>query len=236
MRRRNPTTETPSGRTRATRMSVVTKRRGPLKSMAVIRAALVSQSDESGVLHLEMRNGDVIQIHFPHPLIGVVWASRQGIETMTVNGAHYGLQVVNDFRACVAQFAPDALVPPTTIAGVAYELERMWSQAYGFSEDAPDVKEMRRIAIGVLKLLRSPEARIFFTRTANLVETVNGIMSVADEVFDGFGIEGIDMRSRTRAVYVNTGDIYGRTLLFDYSYKDWHLTPAGDFIERNGDD
>lgn len=57
-----------------------------------------------------------------------------------------------------------------------------------------------------------------------------------NEVLGGYGAEALWGRRVTvpAAVYVNMGDTYITTLLFDYEKDTWYLTSWGDWIERNG--
>jgi hypothetical protein len=56
-----------------------------------------------------------------------------------------------------------------------------------------------------------------------------------NEVLEGYGTEAIFGASCTRpeAVYINLGDTYTTTLVYDYTRARWCLTSWGDWVERH---
>ena len=65
------------------------------------------------------------------------------------------------------------------------------------------------------------------------------IMTAANEIMDGSGLEVIRGRSidnysvDVQAVYVNTGDTYSTTLLLDNETGRYQVTTWGDWYEKN---
>lgn len=59
------------------------------------------------------------------------------------------------------------------------------------------------------------------------------IEKACDEIIGGYGTEAIWGASRETplAVYVNTGDTYNTTLLFNYASDTVRVTTVGDFVE-----
>jgi hypothetical protein len=58
------------------------------------------------------------------------------------------------------------------------------------------------------------------------------LMSCLDEVIRGDGVEVIEEDGRLLALYVNTGDTYSPTLLYNLKTRAVSLTTWGDFAER----
>jgi hypothetical protein len=55
-----------------------------------------------------------------------------------------------------------------------------------------------------------------------------------NEILDGFGVEAIwsdKSELEPRAIYINMGDTYNITLLYDCHSERWLITTYGDFIE-----
>lgn len=64
------------------------------------------------------------------------------------------------------------------------------------------------------------------------------ILLIANKVLNGHGVEYIRSKQDTFATsqgieYVNTGDTYDTTLIYDCRSKVFHLTSWGDIVERN---
>jgi hypothetical protein len=62
-------------------------------------------------------------------------------------------------------------------------------------------------------------------------------LTIADELLHGHGIERLAEdrgggSPRLHASYVNTGDTYGLTLLYDHCGAQFHFTTYGDWVER----
>ncbi len=54
-----------------------------------------------------------------------------------------------------------------------------------------------------------------------------------NEVLEGYGVEAIFKGGRyPEVVYINLGDTYTTTLVYDYSRERWYLTSWGDYVER----
>jgi hypothetical protein len=59
------------------------------------------------------------------------------------------------------------------------------------------------------------------------------VLPLVDKTLDGHGVEPIrDCNARCVAEYVNTGDTYCRTLIFDRLTNRFCIESMGDFIER----
>lgn len=54
-------------------------------------------------------------------------------------------------------------------------------------------------------------------------------------ILEGHGTEALWSESGTKpvAVYINMGDTYAVTLLYNYQTSTWSITSYGDFVERN---
>lgn len=58
------------------------------------------------------------------------------------------------------------------------------------------------------------------------------LLREADEVIDGFGVEAIrDGDGDVIAEYVNTGDTYNPTFVWDYGEEEMYYTSWGDWVE-----
>ena len=56
-----------------------------------------------------------------------------------------------------------------------------------------------------------------------------------NEILEGFGAEALftDSKMWPTIVYINMGDCYVTTLLYDYDKGNWYLTTYGDYIEND---
>lgn len=66
------------------------------------------------------------------------------------------------------------------------------------------------------------------------------VIDFADKVIGGYGVEAIRGNEHpggywfgSVAIYVNTGDTYSATVLFDTIKHRYYLTSFGDFVEKN---
>jgi len=62
------------------------------------------------------------------------------------------------------------------------------------------------------------------------------LMLALNEIIEGHGVEAIwgpESDTWPEAAYVNTGDCYNATLMYDYRDKRVRVTTVGDFVERN---
>jgi len=66
------------------------------------------------------------------------------------------------------------------------------------------------------------------------------IVEFADKVIGGYGVEAIRGSNHpggywhsTVAIYVNTGETYSATVLYDTVKDKFYLTSYGDFVEKN---
>jgi hypothetical protein len=96
----------------------------------------------------------------------------------------------------------------------------------------------RRSIVGGAQLRQDVGA----TAHAEIVRLVNagrveGALERADVALEGFGIEaGTDRGERKPVVlYVNTGDTYNMTLLYDVVAHKFYYTTLGDWVERFGE-
>ena len=65
-------------------------------------------------------------------------------------------------------------------------------------------------------------------------------MSGINEILDGFGVEYCesiddDYFKQYGIEYVNTGDVYNATIVYDYSNGRYYVTTMGDYIESQPD-
>jgi hypothetical protein len=62
-------------------------------------------------------------------------------------------------------------------------------------------------------------------------------IEAANQILDGFGVEALQCMNvhgahyEPHAVYVNMGDTYTGTLVYDYARDRWLVTSWGDFVE-----
>lgn len=68
--------------------------------------------------------------------------------------------------------------------------------------------------------------------------SVENILKVADDLLDGHGVEYIEsltdtMRSREGLSYVNMGDTYDTTLIYDHGKGRFVVSSWGDIVERD---
>jgi len=62
---------------------------------------------------------------------------------------------------------------------------------------------------------------------------------VVNKIIDGHGVEALADRDDNsssylpHAIYINTGDTYSPTILFDYHTRNFSLTTWGDYVERH---
>ena len=77
---------------------------------------------------------------------------------------------------------------------------------------------------------------------ARRFKSVDISLDFCNEAMNGHGVEAIrghDYDDRyygdVRALYVNMGDVYITTVLYDTKRKQWYLTDIGTWAERQGD-
>lgn len=71
-------------------------------------------------------------------------------------------------------------------------------------------------------------------------EEVDNILAAVNEVLEGYGVEGIQPEGAyvnkfyysTIGLYVNMGDTYAPTIVYDTEAEEFHLTSWGDFLEN----
>jgi hypothetical protein len=70
----------------------------------------------------------------------------------------------------------------------------------------------------------------------------SGSLEKASSMIGGFGVEAISGKDVNRywmdtvALYINTGDTYNPTILFDTVARKFGITSVGDFVEVMGDE
>lgn len=57
------------------------------------------------------------------------------------------------------------------------------------------------------------------------LETIN-------KVIEAHGVDSVEYNDEVYAVYINTGDMYNATVLYDVMEQEFYLTTLADFIEK----
>jgi len=77
---------------------------------------------------------------------------------------------------------------------------------------------------------------------AGTPSAVDRVLDAANAALGGYGVEAIEGEWHDRyyqnivALYVNMGDTYNTTILFDAVKGRFHVTSWGDWVERYGDE
>lgn len=85
-----------------------------------------------------------------------------------------------------------------------------------------------------------PRSNLHFNRCHHPLPRIDRILICLDELLDGFGVECLRDNTGQQmdgsdivAEYINVGDTYDSTLLFNHRTQAFSLTSWGDFVERN---
>ena len=108
--------------------------------------------------------------------------------------------------------------------------------------DLDTAKQIRGIIKGDVDPTKVPKVQQWLEECYNLPNRIELMMAAIDGLMDAFGVEAIsnqeglnDPRLDPLALYVNTGDTYNATVLFDYEKRAFQLMTWGDFVERRND-
>jgi hypothetical protein len=122
---------------------------------------------------------------------------------------------------------------PTTYKAPA--LARLVSVLNITEEQAATIRGLIRGEIRTLGNEQFPEANKWFSSCYHQPKRLDRILACINEVMGGFGVEAIWGSDAywPAADYINTGDTYSATLLFNRESGAFQLTTWGDFFERN---
>lgn len=103
------------------------------------------------------------------------------------------------------------------------------------TEQAATVRGLIRGEISTRDKARFPQANAWFDSCFHQPQRADRILACVNETMDGFGVEPIWGNDPfwPAADYINTGDTYNATILFNRITRAFSLTTFGDFIERN---
>jgi len=102
-------------------------------------------------------------------------------------------------------------------------------------EQADTVRGLIRGEIRTKDVTRFPLANGYFARCYNPPDRLTRILECLNEVLETHGVECLgEVRTYgPPAEYLNAGDTYTATLLFDHIADNFKLTSYGDWFERN---
>jgi hypothetical protein len=102
-------------------------------------------------------------------------------------------------------------------------------------EQADTVRGLIRGEIRTKDAARFPLANGYFARCFNPPDRLTRILECLNEVLEMHGVEALgEVRTYgPPAEYLNAGDTYTATLLFDHIADNFKLTSWGDWYERN---
>lgn len=102
---------------------------------------------------------------------------------------------------------------------------------------APSIKRLMAFFPNVAPIeLNAVKRAIQFAADAT---TVDAALEVANKALEGFGVEAVNDNKRSRyygsigLLYVNTGDSYNATILYDTRRERFILATLGDVVERS---
>jgi len=102
--------------------------------------------------------------------------------------------------------------------------------------DEEQAKQARALMRGELDPMEFESVRSWVSQCYNPPSWQEQVERALNEVLDGWGIEaiwGVEDELWPIAVYINMGDTYNTTLLYDYRSQTWRVTTWGDFVEKN---
>jgi hypothetical protein len=109
-------------------------------------------------------------------------------------------------------------------------------QLHSTPEQAETIRGLIRGELHTRDEARFPRANASFDRCYSQPNRLTRIMECLNEVLDMHGVEPlgpVHYRNGPPAEYLNAGDTYTATLLFDHNTRTFKLTSWGDWLERN---
>lgn len=103
-------------------------------------------------------------------------------------------------------------------------------------EQAETIRGLIRGEIRTKDAARFPASNQWFNQCHHEPKRLDRILACINEAMGGFGVEAIWGENDTHwpvADYINTGDTYSATILFNRETCAFQLTSWGDFYERN---
>ena len=93
-------------------------------------------------------------------------------------------------------------------------------------------REIRKLIAGKVKPEEYASVGLWLSHCHNRPETSALIMEAANEILGGYGVEGIRDSQDDWLSYVNMGDTYDETLLYDSGLNEFKFGSWGDFVEQ----
>jgi hypothetical protein len=103
-------------------------------------------------------------------------------------------------------------------------------------EQAETVRKLIRGELHTRDEKRFPRSNTYFDRCYHQPNRLTRILECLNEALETHGVEPlghVDFRDGPPAEYLNTGDTYTATLLFDHGTDTFKLTSWGDWLEKN---
>lgn len=94
-------------------------------------------------------------------------------------------------------------------------------------------KEIRDLLAGNKDPADYPAVQRWVAQCFHAPSTREQVAEALNEILGGFGVEGCRLTNGKACEYINRGDTYTTTLLFDYRTRTWKLTCWGDWVETN---
>lgn len=97
-------------------------------------------------------------------------------------------------------------------------------------------KEIRLLLEQKTNTMDYESVREFISRCYNKPDYPYRLMLALNEIIEGFGVESIwgpESERWPEVDYVNMGDVYNATLMYDYRDNRVRVGTVGDFVERN---
>lgn len=184
--------------------------------------------------------------------VGSMFAAGEATSLAEVNEALEGLERIHSQRKKYKLSANNVRILNAVIADLH---DAMWSAkdeaGIGYAEKPSkrrsNPKKATKRELALRSLGASAAAASDLHRRMSSVEKtggshdeVDGILSSADQAIEGYGVEAIEGDNADRyyrnivALYVNTGDTYKGTVLYNATTNRFSVTTVGDFVERNG--
>lgn len=103
------------------------------------------------------------------------------------------------------------------------------------AETAETVRGLIRGEIRTLDAERFPRSNAYFNSCYNRPSRLDRIMECLNEVLGTYGVESIGevQMYGPPAEYLNAGDTYAETVVFDHLAGNFKLTSWGDWLEKN---
>jgi hypothetical protein len=102
------------------------------------------------------------------------------------------------------------------------------------------ITKLRKILRGDLDPLSVPSVERWALQCFNRPAQIELLLSAANDLLDGFGVEPLEtqeewetLTSGPRREYINMGETYAVTLIYDHDHGRFFLASYGDVVEQN---